>query len=332
MNLFEGMFAVVDQALDQYIINTATDLIAYISPIFTSLLIVWIAIWGYLMMFGKVTEPLQEGVFRILRIGFIMTLGLTVGTYMGVVVDVLAHGPESIAAVVTGSNGGAATILDNLFSNVLGVADKAWDKAGVMSGDFGMYLVAVLILIFGGGVTIVVAFLLLASKVATTALLAIGPLFIIGLLFNTTQRFFESWLGMVVNYGMLLVLGSAVGRMIIDVSETFMKIVESSSGGNMANMTTCAYLISYFALGVLVLKQVPAIASALGGGVALATQGALSSAMSAMRPTSIRRQIRGVQRDARLASHTATTPYRGAKSAYRAYQKRFGAGNTITGG
>lgn len=59
MNLFEGMFSVVDQALDQYITNTATDLIAYITPVFTSMLIVWIAIWGYLMMFGKVSEPLQ---------------------------------------------------------------------------------------------------------------------------------------------------------------------------------------------------------------------------------------------------------------------------------
>lgn len=331
MNLFEGMFAVVDQALDQYVINTATDLIAYISPIFTSMLIVWIAIWGYLMMFGKVTEPLQEGVFRILRIGFIMTLGLTVGTYMDIVVDVLAHGPESIAAVVTGSSGGAATILDNLFSRVLDVADQAWDKAGVMSGDFGMYLVAVLIMVFGGGVTIVVAFLLLASKVATTVLLAIGPLFIIGLLFNTTQRFFESWLGMVMNFGMLLILGSAIGRMVIDVSEAFMNIVESSTS-SMANMTTCAYLIAFFALGILVLKQVPAIASALGGGVALATQGALGSAMNAMRPSTIRRQYRGIQRDARLAGNAASSPYRGAKSAYRAYQKRFGAGNTITGG
>ncbi len=331
MNLFEGMFAVVDQALDQYVINTATDLIAYISPIFTSMLIVWIAIWGYLMMFGKVTEPLQEGVFRILRIGLIMTLGLTVGTYMDVVVDVLAHGPESIAAVVTGSNGGAATILDNLFSRVLDVADQAWDKAGVMSGDFGMYLVAALIMVFGGGVTIVVAFLLLASKVATTVLLAIGPLFIIGLLFNTTQRFFESWLGMVMNFGMLLILGSAIGRMVIDVSEAFMNIVESSTS-SMANMTTCAYLIAFFALGILVLKQVPAIASALGGGVALATQGALGSAMNAMRPSTIRRQYRGIQRDARLAGNAASSPYRGAKSAYRAYQKRFGAGNTITGG
>lgn len=331
MNLFEGMFSVVDRALDKYITDTATDLIAYITPMFTSMLIVWIAIWGYLMMFGKVSEPLQEGVFRILRVGFIMTLGLTVGTYMGVVVDVLAHGPEKVAAVITGSNESAAAILDSLFSRVLAVADQAWDKAGVMSGDFGMYLVAILIMVFGGGVAIVVAFLLLASKVATTVLLAIGPIFIIGLLFNTTQRFFESWLGMVINFGMLLVLGSAIGRMVIDVSEAFMGIVESSAS-SMASMTTSAYLIAFFALGILVLKQVPAIASALGGGVALATQGALGSAMSAMRPSAIRRQYRGVQRDARLAGGAATAPYRGAKSAYRAYQKRFGAGNTMTGG
>lgn len=331
MNLFEGMFSVVDQALDQYITNTATDLIVYITPLFTSMLIVWIAIWGYLMMFGKVSEPLQEGVFRILRIGFIMTLGLTIGTYMSVVVDVLAHGPEKVAAVITVSNEGAAAILDSLFSRVLAVADQAWDKAGVMSGDFGMYLVAILIMVFGGGVAIVVAFLLLASKVATTVLLAIGPLFIIGLLFNTTQRFFESWLGMVINFGMLLVLGSAIGRMVIDVSEAFMDIVASSTN-SMASMTTSAYLIAFFALGILVLKQVPAIASALGGGVALATQGALGSAMNAMQPSTVRRQVRGVQRDIRFAGNAAGSPYRGAKRAYHAYQKRFGAGNVITGG
>lgn len=331
MNLFEGMFEVVDEALDQYIVNTVTDLIAHLTPLFSSLLIVWIAIWGYLLMFGKASEPLQDGVFRILRIGLIMTLGLTVGTYMGVVVDILAHGPEEIAAVITGSEGGAAAILDSLFARILDVADQAWDKAGVMSGDFGMYLVAILVMAFGGGVTIVVAFLLLASKVATTVLLAIGPLFIVGLLFNTTQRFFESWLGMVINFGMLLILGSAIGRMVIDVSESFMDIVETSTS-SMASMTTCAYLITFFALGILVLKQVPGIASALGGGVALATQGALSSVMGAMRPSSIRRQYRGVQRDARIAGSAATSPYRGAKAAYRAYQKRFGAGNTMTGG
>ncbi|WP_175548477.1 type IV secretion system protein, partial [Vibrio parahaemolyticus] len=75
MNFFQATFDLVDRILASYVSDTATNIISFISPIFTSLLIVWIAIWGYLMMFGKVSEPLQEGVFRILRVGFIMALG-----------------------------------------------------------------------------------------------------------------------------------------------------------------------------------------------------------------------------------------------------------------
>lgn len=334
MDLFQGLFELIDESLDTYITSTAGDVIAHITPIFTSMMILWIAIWGYMMMFGKVSEPLQEGVFRILRIGFIMTLGLTVGTYMDVVVDVLAHGPEEIASIVTGAPaGGAATILDTLFSRVFEIADRAWDKAGVMNGNFGMYLIAAFILVAGVAVTIVIAFLLLVSKIATTALLGVGPLFIIGLLFNATQRFFESWLSQVMNFGMMLVLGSAIGRMILELSEAFMDRMEAS--GDLTNMWAAAVLVGFFALCGLFLKQVPSMASALGGGVALATQGALSSAMGAMRPSTMRRQARRISHDARLAGTAAAAPAKGAykagRAAHRAYQKRFGAGNTITG-
>ncbi|SQB36432.1 TrbL/VirB6 plasmid conjugal transfer protein [Citrobacter koseri] len=49
------------------------------------------------MMFAKVDEPVRDGVFRIIRIGGIVALGLTVGTYMDVVVNVLQKGPEHIS-------------------------------------------------------------------------------------------------------------------------------------------------------------------------------------------------------------------------------------------
>lgn len=332
MDLFQGTFELVDNILDTYISSTVGDLIAHITPIFTSMLIVWIAIWGYMMMFGKVSEPLQEGVFRILRIGFIMTLGLTVGTYMDVVVDVLAHGPEKIASVITGTPADSmASIMDTLFSRVFEIADRAWDKAGVMNGNFGMYLIALAILLAGGVVTVIIAALILISKFMTTLLLGIGPLFIIGLLFNATQRFFESWLGQVINFGMILVLAAAGGRLTLEFCELFLDRM-TASGSDLTTMWDAAAFVMFFGLCFLFLKQVPAMASALGGGVALATQGALGSAMNAMRPSTIRRQYRGIQRDARLAGNAAASPYRGAKKAYHAYQKRFGAGNTITGG
>lgn len=61
-------------------------------------------------------------------------------------------------------------------------------------------------------------------------------------------------------------------------------------------------------LCILTVKQVPSLASALGGGVALATQGAISSAAHAMRPTTMKRQYNGIRRDARIAGQAVTSP------------------------
>ena len=94
-NLFVRIFANVDSALSTYITDTVGNVIGYASPLFTSMMIVWIAMWGILMMFAKVDEPVRDGVFRIIRIGGIVALGLTVGTYMDVVVNVLQKGPNT---------------------------------------------------------------------------------------------------------------------------------------------------------------------------------------------------------------------------------------------
>lgn len=331
-NLFEAIFDKVDQALDTYITSTAGDIISFITPIFTSLLIIWIAIWGYMMMFGKASEPLQDGVFRILRIGFIITLGLTVGTYTDLVVDFLAKGPETIASVITGSpTGTSAATLDSLFSKIFEVSEAAWDKGGIMNGNFGMYLISIIVLVVGAALSLVVAFLILLSKIMTTVLLSIGPLFIIMLLFNTTQRFFESWLGMVMNFGFILILAAAIGQLMTSLADSYISSMMGADASTLANLGDAAMLCIVFALCILVVRQVPSVASALGGGVALATQGAIGSAMNAMRPSTIRRQYRGLQRDARYAGRAAASPYRGAKAGYAAYQKRFGSGNSITG-
>lgn len=330
-NLFEAIFDKVDSALATYVTSTAGDIISYITPIFTSLLIIWIAVWGYMMMLGKTTEPLQDGVFRIIRIGFIITLGLTVGTYTDLVVDVLAHGPETIAAVITGTpTGTSAATLDSLFTKVFEVSEAAYDKGGIMNGNFGMYLIAWVVLVVGCGLTIIVAFLILLSKVITTVLLAVGPLFIVMLLFNSTQRFFESWLSMVMNFGFILVLAAAIGQLMTSLADSYISAM-AANGRDLANLADAAMLCVVFALCTLVVKQVPPVAAALGGGVALATQGAVSSAMNAMRPSTIRRQYMGVKRDARFAGRAVSSPYRGVKAGHAAYQKRFGAGNSITG-
>ncbi|GGO83783.1 VirB6 type IV secretion protein [Marinobacterium nitratireducens] len=335
-NLFEAIFSKVNTTLDNYVTSTAGDIISYVTPLFTSMMIIWVAIWGYMLVLGKSNEPLQDGIFRILRIGFILTLGLTVGTYTGLVVDVLSKGPESIASVITGSpTGTSAATLDNLFSKVFDVSGAAWDKGGVMSGNFGMYLLSLIVLVVGAGLALLVAFLILLSKIMTTVLLAIGPIFIVMLLFNATQRFFESWLGLLMNFGFILILSASIGQLMTSLASSYINAMAGADASTLANLGDVAMLCIVFGLCILVVKQVPPVASALGGGVALATQGAISGAMNAMRPTSIRRQYRGLKREVRLAGAAASSPVvapiKGGIRAHAAYQRRFGSGNSITG-
>ncbi|HBZ5600727.1 type IV secretion system protein [Escherichia coli] len=332
-NLFVRIFANVDSALSTYITDTVGNVIGYASPLFTSMMIVWIVMWGILMMFAKVDEPVRDGVFRIIRIGGIVALGLTVGTYMDVVVNVLQKGPEHISAVVSGTTGTTADTLDALFTKIFNVAKAAWDKGGVMNGNFGLYLIALIVLVVGCGLTLFVAFLVLLSKFMITILLGIGPLFIIALLFNTTQRFFEAWLAMVCNFGILLILSASVGSLMISLGDTYISKMAptESAAANMANLGDAAMLCLVFALCILVVRQVPSIASALGGGVAMATQGAFGSAMNALRPTAMKRGMQNVNREVKTTQRALTSPVRGGQAAYASYQKRFG-GNSVAQG
>ena len=330
-NLFERIFANVDDALNTYVVDTVGNVVGFASPLFTSMMIVFVAMWGYLMMFGRVQEPLQDGVFRIIRIGGIMALGLTVGTYMGVVVTFLQQGPEHISAVVSGAGGTSADTLDALFSQVFAVSKAAWEKGGVLDGNFGLYLIALIVLVIGSGLTLFVAFLILLAKLMTTVLLGIGPLFIICLLFKVTQRFFESWIAMVSNFGLLLVLASSVGTLMTSLAQTYIDKLapNEAAAADAANLGDAAMLCLVFALCILVVRQVPSVAAALGGGIALATQGAGGSAMNALRPSSMQRASRQVQREYRATKQAVTAPVRAGQRVASAYQKRFGSGNSV---
>lgn len=328
-NLFQSIYDKVDHELTGYIFNMSSNVIDFILPIFSNLVLIWVVIWGYMTMFGQSGEPLKTGVFRIIKIGLILTIGLTASTYNNVVANFLSNAPDQLAAIITGStnySGGAA--LDSLFSKVFDIAQDAWDQGGIMNGNFGMYLIAGAILLFGVLLTLITAGLILLSKIALAVLLAIGSVFIIMLLFDSTKRFFESWLGMCINLALILVLATGVASIIVQLGDGFVTNNTEPTLGNAAAISVV------FGLSIIVMRQVEVIASALGGGVALATNGAIRSGMEKMRPTSIKHGINRMRNDVKTSWNAARAPDRKAtawaKSGHAAYQRKFGRGNSIS--
>ncbi|RYV04165.1 type IV secretion protein [Shewanella sp. OPT22] len=328
-NLYQSIFHMVDHALNKYVQQGSVRLIDFLLPLFSSLMVIWIAIWGYSMMMGKSDAPLQEGFFRILRVGFILALGLTASRYNQTVVTFLSDTPQTLASIVTGSpSQDAAGLLDRLFTQIFALADTSWRQGGVMNGNFGMYFLAIAVVLIGSCLTLLVAFFILLSKVMVSILLAVGPAFFVLLLFQATQRFFESWLGMVLNFGFVLLLGVASGQLMTSVAADYLQQI-SNNHSTVSTLSDSSMLCIVLGLCILVMKQIPAMAAALGGGVAIAANGAIAHSLHALRPTTLRNQYRNIRRDLNYTGQALGLPLKPVGASYHAYQQHFG-GNSMS--
>lgn len=274
--IYEELMDRVDTVVTDHITNVSTNIVNFLAPIFNSLLILYFALLGYLLWRGTVEIPIKEVIFRVIKIAAIIQLGLVAGNYQGDIVSFLYEWPEEIAAIaaldpVTGLPVEYMTLLDGTMAIGLDLGMKVWDKgsAGMMP-NVGLYLVAIFI---WGSVMLVTgyaAFLLMLAKVMLAVLLALGPIFIVLLLFERTSKFFESWLWQVVNYGLVVVFAATLLGFLLNLYRNYLLELDNQ---NISNMATTISMILLSVIAFLALRQIPNIAAAIGGGFQLSTQG-----------------------------------------------------------
>ncbi len=101
------------------------------------------------------------------------------------------------------------------------MAEQLWDKGGILSGDVGYYVAGAMVWLLMGALCVYTMFLMALSSIACAVLLAIGPLFVVMLLFDTTRRYFEAWIGQLANYALITVLTVLVAALLLRVVSSF---------------------------------------------------------------------------------------------------------------
>lgn len=279
----------LDQILtvtQNYANSASAKMIGIIAPVAGSLLIIYVLLWGAAMAAGQIQEPFTDGAKRIIRITAIVAFALTVGVYQGSISNFAFSVPSQIATQLESampspksntcvytpdpSETALASALDSAASEGFCLGSKAWDKADWH--HIGMYLVAVITDISTAILVAVAAGILFVTYVALAVLLAVGPLFILFAIFTQTQRFFETWLGHVVNFMITFILiGCALG-IIFAIFDSYLDTIFADYTGPDVLMD-CLKLSGMVVAMVMVVLQVKHMASALGGGVALGAAG-----------------------------------------------------------
>jgi type IV secretion system protein VirB6 len=284
VTLYQTILTKADAGFISFIGSTSASVAGSIKPVATTLLMIYVMLWGWSMMRGVIEEPITDGVTRIVRLSIIVAIAISVGHYSGYVADWVWQSPDALASTVTGQNSSnSIQFLDNLLDKYFKTAAQYLKKANENSSygipDLNLFFCGILIYVFAVLVTAYGAFLLFLAKMALAILLGVGPIFILLAIFESTKKFLDAWIGQVCNYVFLVMLAAAVCKLILVFLEQYIGNVKPNATGDLG-IADAVQLIALSAIGFLVLMQVPTIASALGGGAAISTLGAAGAAWS----------------------------------------------------
>ena len=279
--------------LQTFITTTATSVISSITPVATTLLMIYVMFWGWSMMRGVITEPGTDGITRIVKLGIICGIALSFGLYSQFLVDFLWQSPDRLATLISG----ATTIdkinfLDIIFKKIWAYSeiwnDAATKNANMMGiPDLGQWFMAWILRIVGALMTGYAAFLFVLSKIALAVLLAIGPIFILITMFESTRKFFDAWIAQCLNFCFVIVLTAAI----LNLIGAYIESSVSKAGLSAVSATDPAFSDGFFIVimcGIcfVILLQVNSIASGISGGAAVSTLGSVGWAYSKIKGAS----------------------------------------------
>jgi type IV secretion system protein VirB6 len=273
MGFFETFWSWLNAQLTSYIGNNTASLAAILEPAVVTLATIYVMVWGYLQFTGRLEEPFTAGLRRIIVLVVVLGGALHLWLYNTVIVDTFYNAPAALAGAVVGTTNPVGTI-DSIWESGGQVAGSLWSKGGVFDGDFGFYLAGALVWLLMGLLCVYTMFLIALSSIASAVLLALGPMFIVMLLFDATRRYFEAWMAQLAAYALITILTVLIGALLLQLVSSY---AQQTAERGSAIVTVDALNMVLVAMVVfLLMRQVMPIAAGLAAGVAPSTYGIVS--------------------------------------------------------
>lgn len=276
MGFFAEFNSWLNALLTGYIGNNTALIAGALEPAIVTLGVIYVMVWGYLQLTGQIDEPFIHGVKRIATLAVILGCSMHLWLYNTLIVDTFFNAPSELAGVVVGAFD-PVTIIDQIIFEGGDAANLLFQKGGLLNGNFAFYLAAVIVYFIVGVTAIYAIFLLSLSRIALSVLLALGPLLIALLLFESTKRFFQAWVAQLMNYAFIAILTVLVAALMMHVVTVAAQ--DAVADGGKIQIANAARLCMASGLTFLVMRQVMPMAAGLASGLALSTFGVVSAAL-----------------------------------------------------
>src|SRR6516164_9705153 len=277
MGFFAEFNAWLNALLAGYIGSNTARIAVALEPAIVTLGIVYVMVWGYLELTGQIEEPFIGGLKRIITLAVVLGCALALWLYNSLIVDTFFNAPTALGAVIVGAFDPVG-IVDQIIFEGGDAANLLLEKGGLLNSNFAYYLAGIGVYLIVLLTAIYTIFLLSLSRIALSVLLALGPLFIALLLFESSKRFFEAWLAQLANYALIAILTVLVAALMLHVVTVAAQ--QAVSEGGSIQIANAARVCMAAGLTFLVMRQVMPMAAGLASGLALSSFGVVGAALA----------------------------------------------------
>lgn len=204
--------------------TVAANLASAIVPLFVSAGALMIFFHGLSVIRGDSQQPFMGLLWKIFKLGMIIAV---IASYQGFgVVDVVLSIQSGLVQAIAGANN-AFQVIDQTYGPLIGffAGLVIFGMSMFTDGSMGTITIGLLVFFFiimGGAVLALALFYALLSTLGLLIVLGLGPLFIAGLAFGPTARYFDGWLSSVLSFSLLGAVSSVV---LTFVSKTEISVV-----------------------------------------------------------------------------------------------------------
>lgn len=274
--MFTWLGNTITMFLSTYVLAVVSSLMTALAPIALTVMTLWVILYGWAVVRNAVSESVPSFVWKVVKIGLVLAFALQSAFYVSNVADAANNLALGVATTFVPAGAPSTTVtspyqlLDEFNDKASQQVSDILAEAGVTRMD--LFLAAAVFSLGTVAFLCIAVFVVTLSTVFLTFIIAIGPLFVFCLAWKPTQRFFDSWLSMLLNAVVLtwfaffaLGLSTFLGREIFEG-------IHSAGGFLGPRMNAVVESLRYCVLMLvmaIICFQAPGLASALTGGAAI---------------------------------------------------------------
>ena len=279
---FQSLLTATDTAIGNFVFNTWNAFNGIGNKWIHSMMIIFVAVIGYLFLIGRIQMTLAELFPRVLKGTIIYVLVTNVGILIETVYELFFKVPEALGNFLvarTGRNDATVNgMVEDVWSRGMSAAELMM-KGGITK--FGTWLMGIGV----AGVTIAMvmfaAFLIMLSKLAVGVLLGLAPFFLVIYLFEAFKPVFEGYLRQLITFALTPVFIYGLLALLLSIMDTASDKLDEAAKNDAVSFTQVGPFAVVMLISLLLTKQVMGWAAGIAGGFSLSSAGAMGASIAA---------------------------------------------------